>query len=63
MKYGIFYGIVIVGKGYRDLILKFEIEIEYNFLQVFVNRFGFFRKFVKNLIYILLWYVKNWEYY
>uniref|UniRef100_K1R5J3 non-specific serine/threonine protein kinase n=1 Tax=Magallana gigas TaxID=29159 RepID=K1R5J3_MAGGI len=63
MKHGIPYGIVTVGKGYRDLILKPETEMEHNFLQAFANRPGSPRKSVKNPTYILSWHAKNWEYY
>lgn len=63
MKHSIPHGIVTVGKGYRDLILKPEAEIEHSSLQAFANRPGSPRKYVKNPTYILSWHAKNWEYY
>ncbi|XP_062602704.1 uncharacterized protein LOC134264432 [Saccostrea cucullata] len=57
-------GIVTVGKGYRDLILKTETETDQSFIQSIANRpTGSPRKSIKSPTYIISWYAKNWEFY
>ncbi|XP_061197490.1 leucine-rich repeat serine/threonine-protein kinase 1-like [Saccostrea echinata] len=58
------HGIVTVGKGYQDLILKTETETDPSFIQTIANRpSGFPRKSTKSPTYIISWYAKNWEFY
>ena len=58
------HGIVTIGKGYRDLILKPEVEMESSFIQMRTSKpTASPRKMVKNPTYLLSWHAKNWEFY